>query len=198
WAGYIDQGKQLSILHSLLSESLAKLPEARQHELDPLQHILDEITRAKEQGNLGMALPGGYLPATSSTHSIASENQENRNPGGVGSNSGSVPVAGSSNPEQLMQQQSQLAQPQHAIVSKPLSAERGIMRGVLTPNSLEKNIFRYNDPTVFGLLQQEQMQQQQQQQQQMQMQQIHQQHFNSLLSNSQTSIAGNQFISSPV
>ncbi|XP_070074626.1 ras GTPase-activating protein raskol isoform X4 [Drosophila takahashii] len=176
WAGYIDQGKQLSILHSLLSESLAKLPEARQHELDPLQHILDEISRAKEHGNLGTALPGGYLPASSSsTHSIASENQENRQP---------------ANPDQLLlqQQQSQLAQPQHAIVSKPLSAERGIMRGVLTPNSLEKNIFRYNDPTVNGVLQQQQLQQQQMQQQQLQQHPHH---------HSQTSIAGNQYLSSP-
>nr|XP_016939138.2 ras GTPase-activating protein raskol isoform X2 [Drosophila suzukii] len=195
WAGYIDQGKQLSILHSLLSESLAKLPEARQHELDPLQHILDEISRAKEHG-LGTALPGGYLPATSSTHSIASENQENRNPGSSGSHGGS-------NSEQLLPQQSQLAQPQHAIVSKPLSAERGIMRGVLTPNSLEKNIFRYNDPTVNGVLQQQQQQQQQLQQQQQQLQQHphqqqpHHQHPLQLLSNSQTSIAGNQYMSSP-
>lgn len=28
------------------------------------------------------------------------------------------------------------------------TSERGVIRGVLTPSSLEKNIFRYNDPTV--------------------------------------------------
>jgi RAS protein activator-like 2 len=33
-----------------------------------------------------------------------------------------------------------------------IGAERGIMRGVLTPSSLEKNIFIYNDPTVYSLL----------------------------------------------
>ncbi|KAH8343289.1 hypothetical protein KR059_007747, partial [Drosophila kikkawai] len=193
WAGYIDQGKQLSILHSLLSESLAKLPEARQHELDPLQHILDEITRAREQGSLGVAIPGGYLPATSSTHSIASENQENRHPGGLQSNPEQQQQQQQQQQQLVPQHQSQLAQPQHAIVSKPLSAERGIMRGVLTPNSLEKNIFRYNDPTVNGLLQQ-----QQQQLQQQQPQHPHHQHPLQLLSNSQTSIAAsNQYMSSP-
>lgn len=31
-------------------------------------------------------------------------------------------------------------------------AERGIMRGVLTPSALEKNIFCYNDPTVYSML----------------------------------------------
>lgn len=138
WAGYIDQGKQLSILHSLLSESLAKLPEARQHELDPLQHILDEITRAREQGSLGVAIPGGYLPATSSTHSIASENQENRQPAG--------PQVGAHAEQQQQQQilpqhQSQLAQPQHAIVSKPLSAERGLCGECSLPTPWRRTSF---------------------------------------------------------
>lgn len=38
----------------------------------------------------------------------------------------------------------------------PKPAERGVMCGVLTPSSLEKNIFRYNDPTVLSLLNQSQ------------------------------------------
>jgi len=38
----------------------------------------------------------------------------------------------------------------------PTGGERGIMRGVLTPNSLQKNIFCYNDPTVYSLLNHEQ------------------------------------------
>lgn len=36
------------------------------------------------------------------------------------------------------------------------TSERGVIRGVLTPNSLEKNIFRYNDPTVQPFLNQSQ------------------------------------------
>lgn len=39
WAGYIDQGKQLSILHMLLSESVTKLPEARQHDRSFATHF---------------------------------------------------------------------------------------------------------------------------------------------------------------
>ncbi|XP_061386754.1 ras GTPase-activating protein raskol-like [Musca vetustissima] len=171
WAGYIDQGKQLSILHMLLSESVSKLPEARQHDLDPLQHILDEITKAKESNNYMQHMPCNnmMMMSTSST----SENQENRNPD-------EMMTSQSSAQSGVVQQQAQLAQPQHAVVTKPIPAERGIMRGVLTPSSLEKNIFRYNDPTVNGLLQQQQQQQQQQQ------------HANldKRHSNSQTSIAG--------
>ncbi|XP_067637261.1 ras GTPase-activating protein raskol isoform X2 [Eurosta solidaginis] len=149
WAGYIDQGKQLSILHTLLSESINKLPEARQHELDPLQHILDEISKAKESNNFLQHMP--HMCPTSHT---PTENQENRNPEDM-----SMQVQQQHQP---IQHQAQLAQPQHAVVTKPVPAERGIMRGVLTPSSLEKNIFRYNDPTVNGLLQQQQQQQQQQ------------------------------------
>lgn len=36
------------------------------------------------------------------------------------------------------------------------TSERGVIRGVLTPNALEKNIFRYNDPTVQPFLNQSQ------------------------------------------
>ncbi|XP_065365840.1 ras GTPase-activating protein raskol isoform X2 [Calliphora vicina] len=173
WAGYIDQGKQLSILHMLLSESVTKLPEARQQDLDPLQHILDEITKAKESNNYMQHLPShNMMMSTSST----SENQENRNPDEMMTSCSS---AGGSTAGVVQQQQAQLAQPQHAVVTKPVPAERGIMRGVLTPSSLEKNIFRYNDPTVNGLLQQ---QQQQQQQSLTNMDKRH--------SNSQSSIAG--------
>ncbi|XP_037931905.1 ras GTPase-activating protein raskol-like [Teleopsis dalmanni] len=164
WAGYIDQGKQLSILHTLLSESITKLPEARQHELDPLQHILDEITKAKDSNN--------YLQHMPHMTMSQNENQENHNPEDCQT--------------QPMQHQAQLAQPQHAVVTKPIPAERGIMRGVLTPSSLEKNIFRYNDPTVNGILQQ-----QQQQQQQLVNNGMDRRH-----SNSQNSIAGSQYINS--
>ncbi|XP_058974628.1 ras GTPase-activating protein raskol isoform X2 [Musca domestica] len=174
WAGYIDQGKQLSILHMLLSESVSKLPEARQHDLDPLQHILDEITKAKESNSYMQHMPCNMMMmSTSST----SENQENRNPDEMMTSQSSA--GGQSG---VVQQQAQLAQPQHAVVTKPIPAERGIMRGVLTPSSLEKNIFRYNDPTVNGILLQQQQQQQQQQQLHGNLDKRH--------SNSQTSIAG--------
>ncbi|XP_055840723.1 ras GTPase-activating protein raskol isoform X2 [Episyrphus balteatus] len=112
WSGYIDQGKQLSILYSLLSESIQKLSENRQRELDPMQHILDEISKAIESNR------------------FSNDNQENRNPD--------------------EQHYSGGAQPQ---TQKCVPPERGIIRGVLTPSSLEKNIFRYNDPTVTPLLQ---------------------------------------------
>ncbi|XP_018794601.1 PREDICTED: probable Ras GTPase-activating protein isoform X2 [Bactrocera latifrons] len=185
WAGYIDQGKQLSILHILLSESISKLPEARQRELDPLQHILDEITKAKESNNFMQHMPH-MCP---STHA-PTENQENRNPEDM-----AMQVQHQQQQQQQhqpIQHQAQLAQPQHAVVTKPMSAERGIMRGVLTPSSLEKNIFRYNDPTVNALLQQQQQQQQHAHAHQLQSQ--HAMGSNSALdkrhSNSQSSIAG--------
>lgn len=99
WTGYIDQGKQLSILHSLLSEAMQKLQPNRQQDLGPLVKILDDITKSKESGNFGLE------------HS-PSEN---------------------------------------SLIQNHKLPERGIMRGVLTPSSLEKNIFRYNDPTVASL-----------------------------------------------
>ncbi|XP_053663502.1 ras GTPase-activating protein raskol [Anopheles marshallii] len=48
WSGCIDQGKQLSILHSLLSEIVLKLSAEKQHEIHPLPAILESITKAKE------------------------------------------------------------------------------------------------------------------------------------------------------
>lgn len=98
WAGYIDQGKQLSILHNLLAESISKLPVIRQQDMRDLSNILDQITLAKESNS--------YLQ------------------------------------QQSNQQQENLSQ------NVIRTAERGVIRGVLTPSSLEKNIFRYNDPTV--------------------------------------------------
>lgn len=109
WSGYIDQGKQLSILYTLLADSVQKLPPNKQQELGPLHSILDDITKAKESNNYNMQ------PSPSTPH----QNQEN--------------------------------QPQNNGIKL---AERGIIRGVLTPSSLEKNIFRYNDPTVSPLLNQ--------------------------------------------
>uniref|UniRef100_A0A182ND90 Ras GTPase-activating protein n=1 Tax=Anopheles dirus TaxID=7168 RepID=A0A182ND90_9DIPT len=48
WSGCIDQGKQLSILHNLLSEIVLKLPADKQHEIHPLPVILESITKSKE------------------------------------------------------------------------------------------------------------------------------------------------------
>lgn len=124
WSGYIDQGKQLSILHNLLADSVTKLQPNKQQEMQPLQTILANITKTKESytSNGGVPLVGQTANggvATSTPH----QNQENHQPqnGGNGVK----------------------------------MAERGVIRGVLTPSSLEKNIFRYNDPTVSPLLKQQ-------------------------------------------
>ncbi|GBP30010.1 Probable Ras GTPase-activating protein [Eumeta japonica] len=45
WAPHVDLGKQLATLHSLLVDSLPKLPSARIQELDPLSDILDELNK---------------------------------------------------------------------------------------------------------------------------------------------------------
>lgn len=110
WSGYIDQGKQLSILYTLLADSIQKLPPNKQHELGELHTILEDITKAKESNSFNVVQGSPAQPH---------QNQEN--------------------------------QPQNNGVKL---AERGIIRGVLTPSSLEKNIFRYNDPTVSPLLNQ--------------------------------------------
>ncbi|XP_055695811.1 ras GTPase-activating protein raskol isoform X2 [Lutzomyia longipalpis] len=104
WTGYIDQGKQLSILHTLLSESIAKLSSARQQELHQLLTVLEKITKAKEVTAFAQQTGG---------------NQEN------------------------------MANVQNVQCK---TNDRGVIRGVLTPNSLEKNIFRYNDPTCSPFL----------------------------------------------
>lgn len=115
WSGYIDQGKQLSILHSLLSESIQKLPPGSKSELAQLTNIMDAITKAKETNVFGSQL----------TLSLNGTNGNQEN-----------------------------CQPQNGLNSPIVRNDRGIMRGVLTPTSLEKNIFRYNDPTVSPLLNQ--------------------------------------------
>lgn len=122
WPGYIDEGKQLAILHHLLSENIPKLPNPRQNELGELQCILGEITRAKLSNSFGIS----QTNISESSQSIGQNHTLSRSESGnITSNS----------------------------IIKPLgNGERGIMRGVLTPSSLEKNIFRYNDPTVSPLL----------------------------------------------
>ena len=118
WAGHIDQGKQLSILHTLLVENISKLPTNKQRELDPLITILEAITLAKET-NCFSTSSQLMFSHTQYVHS----NQENQN----------------------------IPQTTNAKLT-----ERGVIRGVLTPSSLEKNIFRYNDPTILPLLSQNQ------------------------------------------
>uniref|UniRef100_A0AAG5DSB9 Ras GTPase-activating protein n=1 Tax=Anopheles atroparvus TaxID=41427 RepID=A0AAG5DSB9_ANOAO len=116
WSGYIDQGKQLSILHSLLSETILKLPLEKQDEMHPLPTILEVITNAKETNNF--VQNHQRIPQT----------------------------------QQQQQHQENLPPTSAKFSAIPSSSERGVIRGVLTPGSLEKNIFRYNDPTVRGLL----------------------------------------------
>ncbi|KFB43981.1 AGAP004692-PA-like protein [Anopheles sinensis] len=131
WSGYIDQGKQLSILHSLLSETILKLSPEKQDEMHPLPTILESITHAKETNNLGQGQPN--VPIQSQQQ----QQQENLPPIIMGA---------------------KLSLQGAAAIPSP--SERGVIRGVLTPGSLEKNIFRYNDPTVRGLLAQPLQQQQ--------------------------------------
>lgn len=124
WPGYIDEGKQLAILHHLLSENIPKLPIPRQNELGSLQCILDEITKSKLSNSFGCS------------QSNLSEHSQSNGQNHTLSRSESSNLTANS-------------------IIKPLgNGERGIMRGVLTPSSLEKNIFRYNDPTVSPLLNQ--------------------------------------------
>lgn len=118
WSGYIDQGKQLSILHSLLSESFQKLPQGRHEQLNDLKIILDKITKAKETSS--------FINQSQSQSSQLSQSLDAPN-----------------NQENHQQQQIQQGYRQN---------QRGVIRGVLTPSSLERNIFRYNDPTVSPLL----------------------------------------------
>lgn len=124
WPGYIDEGKQLAILHHLLSENIPKLPVPRQNELNSLQNILDEISKSKMSNSFGCSQSNLSEISQSNGQMHTMSRSENGNAN---------------------------------FIIKPLgNGERGIMRGVLTPSSLEKNIFRYNDPTVSPLLNQNQ------------------------------------------
>ncbi|XP_034247586.1 ras GTPase-activating protein nGAP-like isoform X3 [Thrips palmi] len=82
--GYIDLGKQMSILHSLLSECVSKVAPGRLAELDRLNRILDRVGAA-------LAQPAGIIRTHEQAHSTPS-----------------------------------------------------------TYQSLQRNIFRFNDPTVNG------------------------------------------------
>lgn len=106
WSGYIDQGKQLSILHSLLVENFAKLPPQKQNEMSQLTAILDRISQIKE----------------------STENNYQRH----------LTEQNFASMDKLNGHKSSMSSLQ--ISSNPTTGERGIMRGVLTPNSLQKNI----------------------------------------------------------
>lgn len=107
WPGYIDEGKQLAILHHLLSENIPKLPVPRQNELTELQGILAEITRAKLSNSFGMSQTNLSENSHSIGHHTLSRSESGHN------------ITSST-------------------IIKPLgNGERGIMRGVLTPSSLE-------------------------------------------------------------
>lgn len=106
WSGYIDQGKQLSILHSLLVENFPKLPQQKQNEMSQLTAILDRISQIKE----------------------STENNYQRH----------LSEQNFASMDKLNGHKSSMSSLQTA--SNPTTGERGIMRGVLTPNSLQKNI----------------------------------------------------------
>lgn len=61
--GYIDVGKELSVLHSLLTESLSKVAPAKLAEVDRLPRILERI-------RMQLAAPAlaPTLPPTLATH----------------------------------------------------------------------------------------------------------------------------------
>lgn len=151
WPGYIDQSKQLSILHTLLAESLQKLPLPKQQELAPLGAILDKITSVKETYSFASGITTSMSSiATSSTTQLYTNNSN-----------GTVASGSTPNPQTQINQEQYNANQENlpnsvgsnSNVSRvSASGERGVMRGVLTPSALEKNIFRYNDPTVLPLL----------------------------------------------
>lgn len=115
WSGYIDQGKQMSILHSLLVENFPKLPPQKQNEMAQLTSILERISQIKEstENNYQRHL---------SEQNFASMEKLNGHKSSMGS--------------------------LHISSNQP-SGERGIMRGVLTPNSLQKNIVSVDKSQVF-------------------------------------------------
>ena len=106
WSGYIDQGKQLSILHSLLVENLSKIPPQKQNEMTQLSSILDRISQIKE----------------------STENNYQRH----------LMEQNFVSTEKLNGHKASLSSLHAPPI--PQSSERGVIRGVLTPNSLQKNI----------------------------------------------------------
>lgn len=117
WSGYIDQGKQLSILHSLFMENFSKLPPQKQTEMAHLTAILDRISQIKE------STENNYQRHMNEQNFVSMD--------------------------KLNGHKSSLSSLQ--MPNQPM-AERGIMRGVLTPNSLQKNIVRLsaNSRLLFG------------------------------------------------
>lgn len=106
WSGYIDLGKQLSILHSLLIENIPKMPQPKQNEMSTLMNILDRISQIKE----------------------STENNYQRH----------LTEQNFASMDKLNGHKSSMTSLQ--ISTNQPSGERGIIRGVLTPNSLQRNI----------------------------------------------------------
>lgn len=115
WSGYIDQGKQLSILHSLLVENFPKMPQQKQNEMSQLTAILDRISQIKE----------------------STENNYQRH----------LSEQNFASMDKLNGHKSSLSSLQ--ISSNPTTGERGIIRGVLTPNSLQKNIVSFDSKPIM-------------------------------------------------
>ena len=68
--GYIDLGRQLSILHSLLSECVSKVSGSRSTELSKLQRILDRVGNALAQPAT-YAAPGHAASTASAAAAVA-------------------------------------------------------------------------------------------------------------------------------
>lgn len=71
--GYIDLGKQMSILHSLLSECVSKVAPGRLAELDRLNRILDRVGAALAQP-AGIFRPNEQVHNTPSTYQSLQRN----------------------------------------------------------------------------------------------------------------------------
>lgn len=110
WSGYIDLGKQLSILHSLLIENIPKMPQAKQNEMSSLMNILDRISQIKE------STENNYQRHLTEQNFISMD--------------------------KLNGHKSSMTSLQISTNQQP-NGERGIIRGVLTPNSLQRNIVSF-------------------------------------------------------
>ncbi|XP_071443559.1 ras GTPase-activating protein raskol isoform X2 [Hetaerina americana] len=136
--GYIDLGKQLSILEALLTECIDKIPGQWPSELARLQGILRRIHEAQAE-------PSGLPPSMQQQQQCTSP-----------------PPATSVAPSQTSNHQQSVASQQHGWSNNNNNnggesngnenGSQGNMRGTDGEHnsfqSLQRNIFRFNDPTV--------------------------------------------------
>ncbi|XP_046404023.1 ras GTPase-activating protein raskol isoform X2 [Ischnura elegans] len=140
--GYIDLGKQLSILEALLAECIDKIPGQWPSELARLQGILRRIHEAQAE-------PSGLPPA------MQQQQQQQQLQCNSPTPANSITSSQTSNHQQSM------ASHQHGWSNNNNNGgenngnENGSQGGMRAPEgehnsfqSLQRNIFRFNDPTV--------------------------------------------------